>query len=481
MHSKIVLFVIILLIGGFFYIHTTNPAEVGLLLPGDNNFTVPVTVLLFAGFVLGVVLMILNTIVTDAKKMVGDMRGRKEKKLVDKALKNYTEGTEALFKGDYGDGVKLLEKSLLHGIGDRLFRRAATLNLAEAYGKAGESVKGLQLLEDFAPGAATGGDIEALFALASLARAANDLKAADRALLEVLKVDDSNPRALIELRDLKVDLCVWAKAAEFQKRLMDSGRAKDSGGEEMLAAYYYEDAVVSYSDDRLSDADLGAKNALGADPSFMPARLLLAKVMTKQSKTAEAIELLRKGFESYRDPEYILELEEIYIADSKPDMIISAYKEALIREPGRDVLRLLQARLHLRLEMVDNAIEELEDIEEREGKQGRYRDVLLAEAYFRRKQGKRSAALFKKAFALDKEFSPSFECSRCAMGLHYWAPRCENCSTWNSFAISGVPTSGDGVKGSRATVINIKRRESDDALTGSGVTAKGQDLGGSSK
>ncbi|MCK4846521.1 MAG: hypothetical protein KAS88_02530, partial [Deltaproteobacteria bacterium] len=154
MHSKIVLFVIIILLGGFFYIHTTNPAEVTIMLPVDNSFTIPITVLLFAGFVLGVALMIFNTIFIDAAKMVGEMKGRKERKLATQAQKNYNKGTAALFKGAYGDAVKLLEKSLLHGTGERSFRRSATLYLAEAYSKAGESAKGLALLEDFSAVAA---------------------------------------------------------------------------------------------------------------------------------------------------------------------------------------------------------------------------------------------------------------------------------------------------------------------------------------
>jgi lipopolysaccharide biosynthesis regulator YciM len=216
----------------------------------------------------------------------------------------------------------------------------------------------------------------------------------------------------------------------------ESSRKKEK---RLLTGLLFESASRYCSDGKLSEAIMKLKEVLRNDDAFMPAHLLLGDVLARQGNPANAIKVWEKARVKFPKTEaIILRLEDIYISESAPERILEKYKKEIHANPSDYNLRLLLGRLYLRLEMVDNAIEELEALAN-EGVEGYYHHVLLAEAYLRRKQSGKAAHLFQKALGMDRELSPAFVCSGCAASSNSWAPRCPSCGEWNTLAMKGVP------------------------------------------
>ncbi len=437
MHSKIILFFIIILISGFFYLHTVNQYEVTYVLTPDRSFTVPVTVLVFAGFIVGVALMVFNSIYTDAKRAVREIRSRRERRLKAQAEKKYRDGVDALVRGDARKAVELLEKAREHNPGSR----EIALRLADAFMALGNPARAGEVLEDCL--AHNPDDMEVLFRLASSGGMASDNIHREKYLREILRLDRSNVRALVALRDLKVSEEDWDEAVKLQKDLMANERAVPEGAREteknILAGLHYEAASRFLAEDRLDDAENEARQALRTDDGFVPAHLLLGELCLKRGDTAGAIKVLESAYEKTRHVIFLLRLEEIYLEESNPGTILSLYKRVVDENPEDVTLRLVLARLYLRLEMVDNALEELEAME---GLDGFYTKILLAEAYLRRNQAEKAAELLLDVISLDRDLSPPFKCSTCGHTSRKWLSRCPDCREWGTFDVDASSSKG---------------------------------------
>ncbi|MBI5562964.1 MAG: tetratricopeptide repeat protein [Deltaproteobacteria bacterium] len=438
MHTKILLVAIIFILIGFFYLHTENPAVVTYVVTPGNGYTVPVTMLVFAGFLGGVAVAVLNSLLSDAKRAIKEMRERREKKALTLADESYRRGVEALNRGNTAEARELIERGLKARPNDA----GMTLGLAETFIRENRGKEALKILE--AALAANPDSIGLLNAVANCAAEAGETRRAAKALEGVVERDPKNLNALRKLRDLRVKESLWSDAAELQKNIADC--AKDDAAKRrekrFLTGLLFESAVGHLEDGRLADAIGKVKEVLKNDAGFMPAHMLLGEAVYRQGNTGGAIKVWEKAYGRYPASEpLLLKLEDAYIRASEPDRILDKYKRELAAHPGNANLRLLLARLYLRLEMVDAAIEELERICQ-ETEEPYYPQILLGEAYLRRKQSGKAAQLFQRALAVDGEFSPPFECSECKKDARSWAPRCPSCGEWNTFAMTGVHRHG---------------------------------------
>jgi len=205
----------------------------------------------------------------------------------------------------------------------------------------------------------------------------------------------------------------------------------------LITGLLYESARHSMNEGRLSEALIKLKEVLKNEDSFLPGHILLGDVLDKQGNTANAAKVWEKALSKFPNPEaLILRLEDLCIRESAPERILERYNREILTHPNGINMRLLLARLYLRLEMVDKAIEELEMLQH-EGEDGFYHSVLLAEAYLRRKQGGRAAHLFHKALGLDREYTPHFKCS-CGANTVAWSARCDACGQWDTLVMRGI-------------------------------------------
>lgn len=436
MYTKILLIVIIFILSAFFYLHAQNPGTITFVITREYTYTLPIALLLFFGFFSGAVLAVLNSLLVDAKRAIKDLRLRRDKKLAAQSDENYKKGLEALYKGDIQEARSLIEKANAARPGDA----GVVIALSETFVRERRHKEALKALEN---GFINNPDsVPIVMAMARVSEDCGDGFRAAGAYSEVLKLDPKNPYALKRLRDFKMNEKSWEDASNLQKTIYDSEKddQKKKREKALLAGLLFESAASKLEGNDLSGAMMKVKDVLKCDHAFMPAHMLLGESLARQGNHSNAVKVWEKARQKYSNSEPILiRLEDMYIKDSAPERILERYKKEIISKPTDGRLRLLLSRLYLRLEMVDAAIEELERLHQ-EGEESYYSQILLGEAYIRRKQGGKAAHLLQKAIGMDREFLPPFACSNCGTLHKTWSPRCPSCGTWNTLAMS---TSGN--------------------------------------
>lgn len=435
MYTKILLVVVIIILSAFFYLHTQNPGSVTYIVTNEHTYTMPVTLLLFVAFFAGAILAVANSLLVDARRAIKEMSARKEKKLHAQAEESYKKGIDHLVKGDTSGARELMQKALS-------LKPAETgmiINLAETYIRESRPKEALKVLEEGLM--RNPSSIGLLMAVARCAVDSGDPFRAAKAYDEVVRIDQKNIFALKKLRDLKMGAGHWDDSAYLQRLILDCELDHDNRRKEkrLLTGLLFETASKLTDDGRLNDAIAKVKDVLKNDDSFMPAHILLGEILVKQNNVQNAIKVWEKAHYKYPNSEpLLLKLEDIYIKESAPDKILEKYQRELIANPNDANLRLLLSRLYLRLEMVDNAIEELERLHLEGAEDSFYPQILLGEAYLRRKQTGRAAYLFQKALGLDRELMPPFVCSQCGFGTKSWSYRCPSCAEWNTMLMSSA-------------------------------------------
>jgi predicted Zn-dependent protease len=69
-----------------------------------------------------------------------------------------------------------------------------------------------------------------------------------------------------------------------------------------------------------------------------------------------------KGFKRFQSVVFLIRLEDLYLGRGDPNTLIRIYQRTLKMYPDNDVIAFFYAKLCLRLEMLDEALEELDSI-----------------------------------------------------------------------------------------------------------------------
>lgn len=435
MYAKILLVVIIAIVGAFLYLHIQNPGEVTFVVSKGRTYVLPVTLLVFYGFLAGAALALINSLIIDAKRAIRELRGKREKKIIADADDSYHKGVEALIKGDTIQARSLIERAIKLKPADA----GMVISLSDAYMRENRRKEAIKILENGIVN--NPGSVNILTAYGKCSLDSGEIHKATKAFEEAVSLDPKNPYALRKLRDIRIKENNWAEAARLQKDLLESAEDEVVKDKEKrhLTGLLFEAASAYAAEGKLSEAVSKVKEVLKNDDSFMPAHMLLGDILFRQGSARNAIKVWEKAQNKYPNSvPLFLRLEDAYLRESAPDRILEKYKTEISARPADNNLRLLLARLYLRLEMVDNAIEELERIYH-EGGDTFYNQVLLGEAYLRRKQSAKAAHLFQKALGLDRELMPPFVCTRCGHAARAWSAMCPSCGQWNTLSMNPSP------------------------------------------
>jgi tetratricopeptide (TPR) repeat protein len=168
--------------------------------------------------------------------------------------------------------------------------------------------------------------------------------------------------------------------------------------------------------------------------TFQPGFVLLGDVYRRMGRWAIAGKIWGKSFMRFKSIIFLLRLEELYLEREDPSTLIRIYQRALEKNPELWVIRFYYAKLCLRLEMLDEALEALDEISLRQKDFPAFHR-LLAEIALHRKDFDRAAHEFEKTFELSgKSFLP-FSCTACERESQEWIPYCPQCHQWSTYAI----------------------------------------------
>ncbi len=420
----------IFLILFFLYFWGLNPHLVTVYLLSDQSVTYPVAFIVIgcavAGLTLGVAAYLYGSLTNRWSRWSKDRSEKKQKEI--NAI--YREGVGRLLSGDLKKARMLLQRAL-----DKDPRNVETyIAMASLHSQEGNPADGLTLL-----GKARDIDTksrEVLFKTASLQEEMGHDDDAMDAYMELITLEKDNRKALRSLRDLYIKHERWQDALETQRKVLKTGPGANRMSEEKekLLFLRYEMARQSIAENDLDSAKSELKDIIRQMPEFAPARVTLGDAYVSQERGKEAAKTWQEGFLKLSKGVFLERLEDYYLEREDPSSLLSFFRDTVLKRGDDLVLRLFYGKLCLRLEMVDEAMEQLQAIES-SGLETPQVHTLLAEAHRRRSRPDEAISEYQKALGVGSRLRLSYVCEECQTKQQEWNSRCPSCGAWGTVAL----------------------------------------------
>ena len=428
MRYKIFFLVLALFLVFYFYIAHLNPENVKFYYGGAQAIELSLAEFIIAAFVLGVIVSIIVSFFYDVKSTIASwVRKRNEKK-----HEEYSELLEKAKLYDHkGDREKAIEQL------DRLSRRVpdkeeAYIALADIYTSMEDYEKARETLDIAAINLGKAENI--LFKKVKVNIATKDYGKNEAILKDILKDNESSLEALRMLRDLYIWKKDWDNAYDVEKKVKRYIKTEEEN--RRLTGIRYEKVFTLFNEHFAANADKiidELKDIISDDKRFIPAYILLGEAYKETDKLNEAGRVYGRGYTKTGHIVFLLKMEDLYIDRGDPGVILKIYRRVLDVSPKDHLVSFLYARLCLRLEMIDEAIDTLNTlIAEGEDFKGLHR--AMAEAYIHRGELENAVEEFRSAFPMEHVYIP-FQCTKCQAIKEEWKDFCESCYSWNTINV----------------------------------------------
>ena len=432
MMVKLLLSFLFIVIGFFLWLSYLNPLDVEFHFFG-KTFETDLPILMISSFVLGAMLVFLGTLARDAKRAIENYQRSREKRREESLKEELNKGMDVFLQGN-------LPKAKTHFI--EVLKRDPTqidlyLRLSEIALQEGNDQDALHWL-----GRAELLDMKNIDILLRQAGVFQRMKRFDeaiRSLNRAIGLDEGDLRALKSLRQIYLDSRRWEEAIRIQKSVLKFTKGKQAEEEEtlFLLGLKYErarDLLGRGGGQNLENALKEVKETVRERKTFQPGFVLLGDIYLLMGRWASAGKVWGKSFTRFKSIVFILRLEELYLSREDPSTLLRIYQRVLKHDPENWVLAFFYAKLCLRLEMLDEALEEINEISLR------IKDFpalhrLLAEIYLHKKDFGRAAQEFEKTFELSGTCYLSFFCTTCERESKEWIAFCPQCHQWSTYTI----------------------------------------------
>jgi lipopolysaccharide assembly protein B len=407
------------------YLSSINTGGVQLALARDWSYELPLMALVVGAFVVGVALALAVAAARDLGRSYRDYQQARRARRADALHAIYQRGVEAQLAGKPAAAAHAYEEVLRRDPA----HPEAPIRLGELARHRGD-VEGARShhLQALRAEERT----ETLLALADDHRRLGNIDEAIETYRRVLARDHEHLTALRGVRDVFVECGRWTQALEAQERLMRTvprdDRAVENG---WLAGIQYElgRVLLAEGDTRLGLHRL--KDALRAEPDFLPAVLLLGDAHLKVGETREALRLWERAVQSEPAPPLLSRIEHLYRLEGRPARMISLYQEASARHPDNLAIAFGLGRVYFELAMLDEAAEQFEKLEVRAPRLPAIHGYLGA-VFERRGQTREALEEYRRALGFPEAVEWPHHCSACGVNQARWVDRCPSCRRWNT-------------------------------------------------
>lgn len=426
--THFIIFTLVFIAFGFlFYL---NPGEVEFFLFEDRSLSISPALIAFGAFIIGAFFVFLVTLFVDARRAFELWRSSKTERKEGKIRERYSDALEEMLRGNIQQAKETLNQ-ILEKRPDHL---AAYISLANLYSLEGKHAEAIEVLGRAK--SAGSENLELLFDLVKNHVGLKKYPVALETLDTILSRDPSNREALRKKRDIHILTGEWDEAYQTQKSVVKYTKEKEYAVSEKkaLAGMEYKFAEELAQKGDFKEAEKALREIVREEPAFSPALVSLGDVLQRQGSSEEAGQVWKKALESSWNPVFLERLESLYLSMANPQKALDLYRE-YIGERGEDsVLRFFFSRLLIRLEMVDEAIEQLRDLEAA-GVIFPELFILMGQAYHRRGDFAHSMESYERALDTKKFPLPAYQCSSCGDHRVDWAGFCDTCHSWGTFSI----------------------------------------------
>jgi tetratricopeptide (TPR) repeat protein len=427
---KIKLFFFLFLIFFIVYLVVShlNPDNVKFYVGFGKYYEDSVSYFVAISFLLGIVVTIIIGFFNDLKTSIGRWRERKKDRKKDEYRDVIEKARTYELKGDREKAIESL---------DRLVKRGPDMEepylvLADMYSSVKDYNKAVETLDS---GKAHMGRQEALLLRTVKARLAmKNMAKVEAGLKEIIALNESNLEALGLLRDFYLVRKEWDHALEVEKKIQRHIKTDDEKRRLMGIRFEMARALFDRKDPSSYEDITGAlKEIIGEDKRFVPGYVLLAETYKCMNKINDAARVYARGWAKTGHMIFLLKMEDLYIDRGDPGVILKIYRRILDLSPRNHLTSFLYARLCLRFEMIDEAIDTL-NLLLGEGQEFRGLHRAMAEAYIHRGMMERAVDEFRTAFPMKNIYIP-FTCNNCQSVKEEWSDFCESCLSWNTISV----------------------------------------------
>ena len=434
MTLTVILLLIISLLTFYIFFSTLNPQEVTILYFWDHSLTTTVAILVVACILLGLVLGLVVHFYSLLTHQYSQLKQSKREKRERETNKLYREGINRLLSGEKDEALKLFTKGLSRDP-SRVDISLALANVHSQKNETRQAVEVLQKAKDKEPKC-----LEVLFNLAAAYEELEQFDNARNIYEEILKIENANRIALEKFRDLHMKQELWGDALELQKRLLKAVQGTPQYEEERLkqTCLRYEQAMQKLEGKNFLNGNAERKEfreLIKQAPDFIPARVALGDSYRAEDRTKDAAQVWQEAYKATGKSIFLARLEDLYMEKEDPATLLSFFRSALIERNSDLLLHFFFGKLCLRLEMVDEALEQLTFVENA-GLELPQLHLLLAEAYRRRDRTDESNKEFQKAMVLKQDQGMGYLCGKCGTYSPAWQSRCPECKNWGSYRLA---------------------------------------------
>ncbi|MCC6543699.1 MAG: tetratricopeptide repeat protein [Nitrospirae bacterium] len=412
------------------YFDRFNPETVTINLSSNYSYTISMVGFFLFSFALGSFIVILFTLLRDAKNIFVEWRNRQRQKVEARVQETFAKGLNAYLSGRYDQAISYF-RDILKIDSNHFY---TLLRIGDAYRQEHNYAEAIKFHKKAAK--VDEKSLEARFALANDYLSSASYDEAIAVIQEVIKKDSSNIEALVMLRDTYIKTAKWDGAHELQGRVVKRRRGNIED-QKLLMGLRYEFAKLLFNRGEREKSKKLLKGIIRADKDFIPAYVTLGDILIEDEDGDEAADLWEKGYYMNFSEILLHKLEDFHLQLGEPGKIIWIYKKAISMNPQNPALKFYLGKLYYRLEMIDEAFDILTEVD---GMDNTMPDLykLLGTIYERKEEPGKAAAEYKRALGLRKRVVVPYFCPLCDCHTYDWNGRCPRCGAWNSFTVSPV-------------------------------------------
>lgn len=416
-----------LLAGAFVYLYWLNDQIVAFVLrPDMDPVEMPLALLVFLAAMGGAFLAALTSAISRGRKAMRRWSERKLEKKRSVAEEAFRKGMARMSADDLQTARECFAQAL-EVYPDYLPARMAEVEIFRKLGDLAGARKRIESLVERDPK-----NLDFAFKLAQvLAESGEDLAAAEE-LRKLLSQEGRRSDWWSLLARCYFKAQRWDDAMESIDKAIKLG----GGGAEFETLRRESAYLRARSLDQSGDAEAAAaslKETFSEKEDFPPAHLFRADLMVRLGRDDDAATHLEKCFSRNPDPVYLPKLEDLLIRRHDPNRIIRFYRKAVADHADAPQIRLLYANALLRLGLIDEALNELHSLSERQPTPSPVH-LLAGEAHFRRQAFEKAGAEFRKALGEDQQLQVRYVCRSCGhVSTEGFVDTCPACKRLDAF------------------------------------------------
>ena len=430
MFSRVHFILFTLIFIAFGYLFYLNPDSADFTLYQDFTLTISPALIAFGAFILGGFFVFLVTLFVDAKRAFQLWRSTKHERREGRVRERYSDALEEMLRGNIHEAKDMLLKM----VEKRPHHSPAYVSLANVYSLEGKPAEAIEILNQAR--AVDPENLEVLLNLVKNHLALKKYAPAMETLDQILKRDPANREALRKKREIHIILGDWNAAYQTQKEIVKKTKEKEEAAEEkrILVGMEYKFAEDLAQKGNFREAEKALREIIREDHDFLPAYVSLGDVWQRQGSPDDAAQIWMKALDISWNPVFLERLESLYLSIANPQKILSLYRKFMNQRPQDGVVRFFFSRLLLRLEMIDEAIEQLREFEVA-GVSFAELFILLGQAYHRRGDSSHAMESYEKALETKRFPLPAYQCSVCGKTQPDWTAFCPACHSWGTYTI----------------------------------------------